>query len=346
MSVESFHPTLVDQGYVCDGHRAYADWARRTYRRVSDVPAMQAELQQAETKAGDEVRFYTASPNSALPDARREGVVVRRHPFANGDREHMRIWSQVIADMTGMRVISFPNNIGEDTYERFSTSTQAHYRQLGFRAIAMVHAEVVEAHLLSDDEPVYPFGWSEGGAMAAATFAVSNDFFRVPGAGIGDPPNGLIRSSFPPLAYVRLLQDFTGDDGESFDSVVKRAGLPALSAALHRDEPEEVRRKNYHKWLKSIVAHPPIARIRMMNSDGVFKDIQDGLVSHPASKALLFTGELSRIAPKNAIIEGVHEIETQIGCRALSLLVLGKSGHFAADQVFDQGVIATHVTSA
>lgn len=98
MSAESFRPTLVKQGFATDAHREYAEWARHTYRSVDAIPGIHSDPLTAETASGDHVRFYVKEPNHQLPDTQRDGILVRRHPFSNGNTPYMHLWSQVIAN--------------------------------------------------------------------------------------------------------------------------------------------------------------------------------------------------------------------------------------------------------
>lgn len=340
---ESFHPTLVEQGYVTDEHREYAEWARATYRSLDDVPGMHGDLLTAETAAGDLIRYYVNEPNQQLPDNRRDGLLVRRHPFANGTKNHphMRLWSQIIADTTGMRVVSLPNNIGNERAEHFSAQTKSKFKKLGFRAVALAHAEVAEGEMLGS-EPVYPFGWSEGGSAAAALYAVTGDRFEVRGTGVGDPPNSKKRST------VKLLRDFTTITGESFEEAAERTSIPALAEALHLGD-KVAQKAGGSRWIRGILSHPPFARVAMMKQETVFNDIEAGLEVHKNSEALLFTGELSPVAPLEVIQARTADIQARlhaVGRSGLNLLVLEGSGHGAADQVFDQAVIASRVAAA
>ena len=342
MPAESFHPTLVKEGYVTDDHRAYAEWARRTYRQTTDIPGIHTELRAAETAEGDKIRFYVSQPHPDLPDSSRDGLLVHRHPFGNGNVPHLRLRSQVLADVTGMRVLSFPNNIGSERFEHFSRSTRGRFKSLGFKAIAQVHAEIVENEMLGD-ENVYPFGWSEGGSGAAALFAVSGDRFRVPSFGAGDPPNSVARSG--PFA---LLRDFGNETGESFISAARRADIPALSEALHLAD-NEASKSAGNKWVRDLALHPPLARIAMLRRGDLYDDIRSGFQAHRDAQGLVFAGEVSPVAPVDVLRTETREISIEIrhmGQSCLSLLVLEGAGHGQGDQILDLAVIADRVAAA
>lgn len=338
MTRDTFHPTLVENGLVHDRHREYAEWARRTYVSTAALPSMQRELRMAETTSGDTIRYYESRPQFEPPqDGPTDDLIVRRHPFANGNAPHMHLWSQIIADVTGARVLSFPNNYGREQNESFSRDTARRMRRMGLRAIAMVHREIVEYQ--KPKGQVYPFGWSEGGSAAAALYAVSRDAFDVAGVGVGDPPTVMERGR---LELMRAFADQGGN--ETYLQAARRADIPLLSEALRLDH-DGSELWSLLKYARDVALSRPLARIALLQHPTLLKDTADGLQAHPGSRVLMFSAEHSNVAPLPKVTAIAAELKARYGSR-IDQLVLEDAGHGAADQILDQAVIADHLVSA
>lgn len=189
-----------------------------------------------------------------------------------------------------------------------------------------------------------PFGWSEGGATAAALYAVSGEDFEVSAVGVGDPPNSVKRHKSSLIEQASLVKDFLSPDGgDGALAEAQKARLPALSEALNVNESEFTKRKNYYSWMLELAMVNPLGRIAIFTGDSVYRDVAEGLSRHENSIAVLFNAQLSSITPNAEFAQRAALLQSEFG-RVIHIQLEG-SGHFAMDQVFDQAVIADLVVN-
>lgn len=123
MSTNPFHPSLVSAGVITEKHHEYIEWARAYYTDINKVPSIGKGLTITQCASGDAMSWYSVEPIYPLSQPS-ETLLVRRHPFGNKNRPHMHIWAQIISDVTGSRVMSFPTNIGIQRPEKLARSTK------------------------------------------------------------------------------------------------------------------------------------------------------------------------------------------------------------------------------
>jgi len=269
------------------------DHAQEVHERVANTTVEQfAALMPEITYPGNnDAAHLVFTPQNGEYDPRQ--AIPYFYPFANGNALHLGIRAIFLSEITGKKVIAFPNNTLGETYYTLSDQQRKLVSSGNFEPLASKFLQTVLGTINNPSgiEELIPAGFSQAGTVAAAVSANTraHEQAQTLAVSVQEPANVLVRTP------AELRKAFMAAGMEDVYQEMDNSAIPALREALQSNR--FAGWVNLAKFALGTQVKPNRDINKGMTQDQLYADLADGLDQSPNTVVQIVGASDSAIFP-------------------------------------------------